>query len=126
MDWYLPLTLISGNGLIIMSSASQIVSLNEEIERLSDDKDYMDIVERKVRQLKKLTLSVACLYSSVLFIVIAALIGATELPSLQSSGFYVLMAGICFMLLAIIFLVIYSVISVKIRQLQVNIAIKKH
>lgn len=126
MEWYLPLTLISGSGLIIMSSASQIISLNAEIERLATDKDYAVIVDRKVKQLKRLTLAMSLLYGSMLFIIVSALINAADIKALEPISFYVLMAGIFCLLFAIIFLVIYAVISVQVRQQQVQIAIKKH
>lgn len=126
MEWYLPLTLISGGGLIIMSSASQTISLNAEIERLATDKDFSDIVDRKVKQLKRLTLAMSLLYCSMLLIIVSALINAVEVEVLNTFSFYVLMGGIFCLLFAIVFLVIYSVISVQVRQKQVQIAIKKH
>ncbi len=126
MEWYLPLTLISGSGLIIMSSASQVISLNAEIERLAMDKDYKTIVNRKVKQLKRLTLSTSLLYGSMLFIIVSALINAVDIEALTPLSFYILLAGIFSLLFAIIFLVIYGITSVRIRQQQVQIAIKKH
>lgn len=126
MEWYLPLTLISGSGLIIMSSASQIISLNAEIERLATDKDYTEIVNAKVKQLKRLTLAMSLLYGSMLFIIVSALINATDLELLDTFSFYILIVGIFCLLFAILFLVVYAGTSVRIRQEQVKVAIKKH
>ena len=66
IDWYAPLTFLPAIGLLIMSTSSFIVSLNDEIYRLEEPEDCdFAIIQLKLKQLKKLGLAM-CFCTSAL------------------------------------------------------------
>ena len=51
MQWILPVTVIPGIGLIIMSTSSLLINLNKEIAGLNHDRErYIEVIELKIRQ----------------------------------------------------------------------------
>ena len=39
MEWYIPITILPGIGLIILSTSNVVLELNREIERLENSKE---------------------------------------------------------------------------------------
>lgn len=55
MEWYIPMTIIPGIGLLILSTSNIMLSLNNEITQLNNQRDKrIDIIVKlKLAQLKK-------------------------------------------------------------------------
>jgi hypothetical protein len=55
MQWIIPITVLPGIALIILSTSGLVISLNEEIIQLNRERDkYGYIIELKIVQLKRL------------------------------------------------------------------------
>jgi hypothetical protein len=120
-NWYLPVTIIPGIGLIILSTSNLLINLSNEIkallaETLNDD----DLIQRKLHQLKLLNRAMVFLYLAVAFFIISGLISGffTTLGLTFNSSIYVVILGIICALLALLFLIKFSFKAVKIRQNQ--------
>ena len=67
MEWYLPLTFLPSLGLIIMSTAHQLMTLSSEIHNLlhhDPTPHSKTIAQKKIAQLERLTLALTLLYFS--------------------------------------------------------------
>lgn len=120
MEWYLPITILPAVGLLIMSTASQMMGLSTEIRQLLSEKCtpfQHKISEIKIRQLGRLTKSIALLYSSAALLVVSGLINATSGNGSKSS-FYVLIMGVIMVLVALVLLIFYGFKTISIRKLQ--------
>lgn len=116
MEWYVPMTILPGLGLIILSTSNFLIALNNEIIQLcSDAESNQEIIDLKVIQIKRLSIAMAFLYASVLSFLLAGLSGVTLLVG--KTLFQALMiAGVAFVTIAIIVLLIFSIKAVSIRQ----------
>ncbi len=58
MEWYIPITMLSGIGLIILSTPNLLIALNDEIKYLNLKEDkYSNIIQLKLVRLKHLNLA---------------------------------------------------------------------
>ncbi len=74
MEWYIPITLLPGIALLILSTSNFIIALNVEIQILKEKKElFKDIIKLKMKQLKRLNYAISGLYLSVLFFTISGL-----------------------------------------------------
>ena len=118
-NWYIPITIVQGIGLILMSTSQLLVALTNEIkERIHDPKTSKALMNRKLLQLKKLSAAMVYLYISVACFIVSGLIMAIN----QTYGthvnisIYIAIAGIACALLGLVQLIIYSYRAVRIRQ----------
>ena len=52
MEWYIPITILPGIGLLILSTSNFLIALNSEIQALNQDMGkYQVIVFEKIQQL---------------------------------------------------------------------------
>lgn len=118
--WYLPITILPGIGLLILSTSNLIVSLNEELERLLKGADeFQVLIDRKLTQMRLLTFGMSGLYISTALMVLSGLISfIKQFQSIFFDGFssLVLIAGVAFIFLSLIILIIYSAKAVTIRR----------
>ncbi|MCF8303616.1 MAG: hypothetical protein K9I94_10115 [Bacteroidales bacterium] len=115
MEWYGPLTILPAIGLIIISTANFIVALNNEIQRLQAEQERnKEIIKKKVIQLKRLSIGISLLYSSVLFFLFASLAKIFADQNMIFNGLMVL--GVIATTLAIIVLLIQALKAIYIRQ----------
>lgn len=116
MDWYVPMTILPGLGLLILSTSNFLIALNSELTELcKDDERNHEAIDSKVLQIRRLSIAVSFQYGGVLTFLIAGLSGVTNLvgPNLFR---YLMIAGVGFVTLAIIILLIYSIKAISIRQ----------
>lgn len=73
MEWYGPLTILPAIGLIILSTANFLVSLNNEIYLLEKEHKNEWVIREKLKQLKRLGSANALLYASAVFLLSSAL-----------------------------------------------------
>jgi ABC-type multidrug transport system permease subunit len=118
-EWYVPITILPGICLLILSSSNIMIDLSREIKSLiSDNEESSRLIERKLRQLKLINRAMAFLYLSVAFFVISALVSGVSAHAGVAIGFsiYALFGGIFLSLLSLISLMVYSFRAVKLRQ----------
>jgi len=116
-NWYLPITIIPGIGLLILSTSNLIVTLSNELSGfIKDQPEEENIISRKLTQLKTLNRAMVLLYLTVGCLVTAGLIGSLHLGYLKNWATYITILGILIMLLGILFLIKYSYKAVGIRQ----------
>lgn len=122
MDWYIPITILPGVGMLILSTVTQMMSLSAEIGEILKNKCtpfQHKISHQKIKQLRKLTIASALLYISAGCFVLSGIIGAlskegtfTKIPNL------VLIIGVLLVLAALGLLIMYSSKAIQIRQAQ--------
>ena len=116
MQWIVPLTVLPGIALIILSTSNLVISLNREISHLNEDKDkYGQIIASKIIQLKRLNRALVLLYISVLFFLSSGILGALVDPE-KTIFACIMIAGVVVLILAIILLIIYGFKSIYIRE----------
>ncbi|MCK4749972.1 MAG: hypothetical protein KAT15_23110 [Bacteroidales bacterium] len=116
MQWYIPITAIPGIGLIIMSTSTLLVSLNDEIVLLNLEKEkYNQIIHLKMGQLKRLNWAMVFLYTGVMFFLFSGLLAAFIEP--KSLGVqFIMIGGVLVTLIAIGYLISFGFKSISIRQ----------
>ena len=70
------MTIIPGIGLIILSTSNIMLSLNTEITVLEEREVILkkDIIVAKLKQLKKLSISIVFLYVAILFLLFSSIL----------------------------------------------------
>ncbi|TAI46841.1 DUF2721 domain-containing protein [Flagellimonas allohymeniacidonis] len=118
--WYVPITIVPGIGLLLMSTSNLLLGLSNEIKELIvEQANYLDLLERKLRQLKLLNYAMVFLYVSVAFFVISGLIaGLYENTHLMEGQIPLYFSGIGIIsaLAALLLLIIYAFRAVRIKQ----------
>ncbi len=115
MDWYAPLTILPAIGLIILSTANFLISLNNEIYQLEGAGKKNDwIIKEKIGQLKRLGIANALLYTSALFFMVSSLTKALIQDEFLFKVLMIIAAAI--VTLALIILFIHSIKAISIRQ----------
>ena len=118
-DWYIPITIIPGIGLLILSTSNMMVTLSSEINTLIHGEDKNEaIIKRKLLQLKLLNRAMVLFYISIASLVTAAFIAgiSVKLDTAQNATLYVIILGIMMLLLGLFWLIKYSYKAVSIRQ----------
>ena len=120
MEWYIPISLLPGIALMILSTSNFIISLNAEIQKLKEQEaKYKEIIKLKVNQLKRLSYSISGFYLSVLFFTISGLFSSLSYP--LKIVFAFMLIGIGIMTASVLLLIIYSIRAVQIRTKHLNL-----
>lgn len=123
--WIIPVTIIPGIGLLILSTTNLWIGLSDEIDRfIKEDPRKNDwYIRVKIRQLRLLNISMICLYLGAALFSVAGLAGAF-LDGASGGGeamvLYLEMTALLSLLVSIVLLVIYSIHAVKIKNSQFN------
>ncbi|MFK5856275.1 MAG: hypothetical protein QM503_09110 [Bacteroidota bacterium] len=116
MEWFVPLSIIPGAGLIIMSTSQTMISLNDEITSLVNrGNESVNIIKEKLLQLKRLSVSIVFQYIGVFLLLISGL-SVNLLASLKLLSDWLLLIGVIAISISILYLIIYSIRAVSIRQ----------
>ncbi len=116
MPWYLPITILPGIALIILSTTNLLTALNDEISKLNLKKEfYKLIINKKLGQLKLLIITITSLYISAFLMVLSGLLIAIEFSLKLYLPKIVLLIGVLVLFIAIILLLVYTIRSYKIR-----------
>jgi ABC-type protease/lipase transport system fused ATPase/permease subunit len=120
MNWYLPITIIPGLGMLILSTVTQLLNLSTEINSLLSKKcsEFQHhISARKIKQLGLLTRANALLYLATGMYVLSGILGivlaSESLKSLPSMTLYI---GTLFVFVAITLLITYAFRAIRIRK----------
>ena len=116
MQWYIPITIIPGIGLIIMSTSNMLIALNTEVSALNRKKQvFAEIISLKIGQMKRLNLAMVFLYIGILCFLLSGLLAVMIDPQ----GILVriiMICGVALSMAAIVFLISFGFRSVRIRQ----------
>ena len=117
-NWYLPITIVPGLGLLILSTSNLMVTLSHEISAMLDTAKEKTIIARKLKQLKLLNMAMVLFYISVALLLISAV--CNGLYAIDKVSLYISVLAIVFALLGLFALVTFSFRAVSIRQNQFN------
>lgn len=123
IDWYVPIAILPGVGLLLTSTASIANFLGSEISLLikEDHVREKNIIERKIAQLGLINRSMVGFYVTAACFVLGGLIGGisqTGVIHLESPMLVFLLFGTCSTLYSLILLTIYSYRAVQIKRQQ--------
>ncbi|HAM98650.1 MAG TPA: hypothetical protein DCQ26_08555 [Marinilabiliales bacterium] len=120
MEWYIPISLLPGIALIILSTSNFIIALNNEIKELKSNYDlYEKIINLKIIQLKRLSIAISGLYISVLLFTLTGLL--SWFSALKPVIFSSLIFSMTCMFFSVTFLISFAVRAIKIRHLHLKI-----
>ena len=126
-NWYLPITIVPGIGLLILSTSNLMVTLTNELSGfIKDQSKDESIIHRKLAQLKTLNRAMVLYYIAVACLAISGLIGGLQLKMIEKSATYISVLGIVIMLLSLFSLIKYSYRAVSIRQDQFKTKFNKN
>ena len=116
MQWYIPITIIPGIGLIIMSTSNILIALNAEVSALHREKEvFAEIIVLKLGQLKRLNWALVFLYSAIFCFLLSGLLAVLINP-LGILVRVIMIAGVSCSLVAIVYLITFGFRAVHIRQ----------
>ena len=122
MEWYFPITLLPGVGLLIMSTSSLSMGLSNELSNLLSQKDSNpEIIHKKIHQLSRLNRALTAFYISCAALVISGLINGladNAMSWVGKASEALLFFSILCILLALTQLVIYAAKAVHIKKTQ--------
>ncbi|PPK94767.1 uncharacterized protein DUF2721 [Nonlabens xylanidelens] len=114
--WYLPITIIPGIGLLILSTSNLMVALSDELDKLITNCKDDNLISRKLKQLKLLNRAMIYFYIAVFLLLISGVIAG-----INQSYKIATYLGVCAIAVAtfgLVSLIIYSTRSVNIHQNQ--------
>ena len=115
-NWYLPITVVPGLGLLLLSTSNLMVTLSSEIRIMIEGSKEKKIITKKLTQLKLLNMAMVFFYSAVAHLLISAVINA--LYTVETISLYISIFAITLALIGLFVLIIYSFRAVTIRQKQ--------
>lgn len=116
MQWIIPITVLPGIALIVLSTSNILLSINNEITLLNKEKGkYREIIRLKLIQMKRLNWSLVLLYIGILIFLISGVLGAiTDPENIYTVSSMV--AGVLVLIIAIVLLIIFGFKSINIRK----------
>lgn len=115
-NWYLPITIVPGLSLLILSTSNLMVTLSNEISAMIEDSKEKIIITKKLAQLKLLNMAMVFFYISIAFLLISAVING--LYNIEKKSLLISVSAIILALTRLFCLVLYSFRAVSIRQNQ--------
>lgn len=120
MEWYIPISLLPGIAILIMSTGNFIVALNSELKELKKQyKLYEVIIKLKIKQLRRLSIAIAGLYLSVFVFTLLGFFIWFGVP--EVIDYCILVIAFLIMTYAVYLLVSFSIRAIKIRDLHMQI-----
>ncbi len=110
------MTIIPGVGLIIMSTSNIMLALNVEISELEREENRtIQVIDAKLSQLKRLSISIVFQYIGVLLFLFSGILKSIFEHSEVLSK-WLLFIGVLSVSASIIILLVYSIKAVTIKQ----------
>jgi len=116
MQWYIPITIIPGIGLIIMSTSNLLIALNNEVSAMIRKREiFSEIIALKIGQMKRLNWAMVFLYTGILCFLLSGLLAVLINP-LSFLVRIIMIAGVACSMVAIVYLISFGFRSVGIRK----------
>ena len=116
MQWIIPITVLPGIALIVMSTSNILLHLNTEVTLLNKEKEkYREIIRLKLIQMRRLNWSLVLLYIGILIFLVSGVLGAITDPENIYTVFS-MVAGVVVLIMAIVLLIIFGFKSINIRK----------
>jgi hypothetical protein len=120
-NWVIPLTLIPGIGMIILSTSHLSTSVSDEINTLLHrDSCDRSLIQIKISQLSLLNIALVCLYiSTAIFSVTGLIEGIFTLQNAMTNSAFrqtLLVTGVASLVIATFLLIAFSIRKVKIKR----------
>ncbi|NOR76258.1 MAG: hypothetical protein GQ525_14015 [Draconibacterium sp.] len=128
-EWYVPITILPGIGLLVTSTSNLLVNLSDEISMLLRSKNNETILSRKkLRQLNLLNLAMVGFYfGSAAFVLSGILMILSKTYSwCYNTSLVFIVSGILAVLVSLCLLVLFSFRAVTIRKKQFQSKIEKY
>lgn len=130
-SWVIPLTLLPGIGMMILSTTNLTTAIGVEINNLLEKENCnQELVKKKISQMSLLNVAMVCLYISAADFAVAGLIeGIFKLRTEMHDGTLhqlLLVIGIASLVLASLLLIIFSIRAVRIKRNQFLNSIHKN
>ncbi len=113
-NWYLPITIIPGLGLLVLSTSNIMIALSNEIDSIIELNKDSAIIRRKLAQLKLLNKAMVFFYIAIAFLLISAILKG--LFNLEETTFFISAFAVILALIGLFSLILYSFRAVRIRQ----------
>lgn len=117
-NWYIPITILPGIALLILSTSNLMIALSGEIRQRIEGKMKAETTIRKLRQLKMLSRSLVCFYVGAACMVGAGVQNLFSVNQLITE--ILLTVGAVCVFIAVSFLIFFSLRAVRIRQDEFN------
>ena len=120
MEWYLPITILPGLGMLIFSTTNQMMAISLEVGTLLSKKCTSfqhTIAEMKIKQITRLTIASTLLYFAAGAYVLSGMMEAM-LTEYSYFSRIIMIIGTLAVFISLITLVIYSFATIKIRKTQ--------
>lgn len=117
-NWYLPVTIVPGLGLLILSTSNLMMTLSNEISTLIKNTKDKTIITKKLSQLRLLNTTMVFFYISVALLFVSAVVNG--LCNIENASLYISVLAISLVIIGLTFLITYSFRAVKIRQNQLK------
>ena len=120
MEWYLPITILPGLGMLIFSTTNQMLAISAEVGVLMSgpcSSFEHKVADLKIKQITLLTYAATLLYFGAGTYVLSGIIGAT-LSGIELYANITLIGGTLAVFVSLFLLVVYSFKAIGIRKLQ--------
>lgn len=121
-EWFVPITILPGVALLVLSTSNLLINLSDEISQLLQSEKHAEILiaKKKLKQLNLLNLAMVGLYFGAANFVVSAILAiqSETLAWCYKASIYSISGGIIAVLVSLCFLVIFSFKAVTIRKNQ--------
>lgn len=128
-NWVIPLTLLPGIGMMILSTSNLSIAISQEISGLIQNESCdTHLVERKISQMSLLNRALVTLYLGASSFAITGLIGGVSVVRelvIHDTFTVFIIAGMACLVIATIFLITFSIRAVRIKKNQYLKSISK-
>ena len=113
-NWYLPITIVPGLGLLVLSTSNLMITLSNEIDSKIQQTKNSAIIRRKLAQLKLLNKAMVFFYVAIALLLTSAILKG--LFDLEEVTFFTSAFAVILALIGLFSLILYSFRAVRIRQ----------
>jgi len=113
-NWYLPITIVPGLGLLVLSTSNIMIALSNEIDSIIELNKNSAIIRRKLAQLKLLNKAMVFFYIAIALLLTSAILKG--LFNLEETTFFISAFAVVLALIGLFSLILYSFRAVRIRQ----------
>ena len=113
-NWYLPITIVPGLGLLVLSTSNLMITLSNEIDSKIQQTKNSAIIRRKLAQLKLLNKAMVFFYVAIALLLTSAILKG--LFDLEEVAFFTSAFAVILALIGLFSLILYSFRAVRIRQ----------